>query len=72
MSHQVIVQEIPVVYAGPDTCSVTNLLLAKSGNSALKFSEGGTGFFYGLGDADGAVTQQVKLTHLLRELANSR
>ena len=56
ISHQVIVQEIPVVYAGPDTSFCNQPIPGQIEGFSPGFSEGGTGFFYGLGDADGAVT----------------
>lgn len=55
-NHQVIVQEIPSVYAGPDTTFCNQSIPGQIEGFSPGLLEGGFGAFYGLGDAFLAVS----------------
>ena len=56
VSHQVTVQDIPVVNAGPDIALCNQNISEQLVGFSPGLGQGGTGLFYGIGDAEGHVT----------------
>ena len=57
IEHLVTVQEIPVVYAGNDTSFCNQPIPGQILGYSPELNEGGPGIFYGLGEAEAAVSE---------------
>jgi PKD repeat protein len=51
LAHEVLVNPLPVVYAGPDLVLCDQPIVEQLEGFSPGFAQGGSGFFYGIGDA---------------------